>query len=100
MVSRRVFKTDRHDDFIKLEFIIREVHELFLEMAALVSQQEHLVTNIWTNMGAAGEDVKQGKEKLTLAERYQASSRKMKIVLAIVLALLIVIIIIILVTQI
>ena len=94
-----VVGTDRHDDFIKLEFVIRETHELFLEMAALVSQQEDLVSNIWKNMGDAVGDVKSGNAKLTRAEWYKTSARKKKIILAVILAVLLLFIILILVWE-
>ena len=31
--------SDRHDEFLKLERSIREVHDLFVELGALVMQQ-------------------------------------------------------------
>ena len=76
--------------------VIREVHELYLEMAALVLQQQDLVTNIWENMGTAEDYAKEGNENLTKAEHYQISARKMKIILAVILAVLILIVILIL----
>ena len=88
--------TDRHDDFIKLELVIREVHELFLEMAALVSQQEDLVSNIWENLGNAEVDVKVGAKQLNKAEGYKTSARKKKIILAVILVVVFIIIILIL----
>ena len=91
--------TDRHDDFIKLERAIREIHELFLEMSALVSQQDNLITNIWQNMENAQCDVESGKQHLSKAEQHQKSARKMKIILAIVLAVIILIIAIALVCE-
>ena len=87
--------TDRHDDFIKLEFVIRETHNLFLEMAALVSQQEDLVSNIWKNMGDAVGDVNRGNAKLSRAEEYKTSAKKKKIILAVILSVLLLIIILI-----
>ena len=91
--------TDRHDDFIKLEFVIRETHELFLEMAALVSQQDDLLSNIWQNMGDAVGNVGSGREKLTRAEWYKTSARKKKIILAIILSVLLLLIILIIVWE-
>ena len=91
-----LFDADRHDDFIKLEFVIREIHELFLEMAALVSQQEDLVSNISANMGTAFDDVRVGAEQLHKAEWYKTSARKKKIILAVILAVLLLIIVLIL----
>ena len=94
-----VVGTDRHDDFIKLEFVIRETHSLFLEMAALVSQQEDLVSDIWKNLGNAVGDVESGNAKLNRAEGYKISAGKKKIILAAILSVLLLIVILIIVWE-
>ena len=96
MHSPLKINTDRHADFIKLELTIREAYELFTEMAALVSQQEDIVSNIWRDLENANDDVKEGAGQLNKAEWYQTSARKNKIILAAVLSLLILIVILIL----
>ena len=90
---------DRRDDLIKLEAVIREIHDLFLEMAALVSQQEDLVSSIWQNIGAGVDDVKEGRTQLNDAVWYKTSARKKKIILVAILTALLLIIILILVLE-
>ena len=79
-----------------MELTIREAYELFTEMAALVSQQEDIVSNIWRDLENANDDVREGAGQLNKAEWYQTSARKNKIILAAVLSLLILIVILIL----
>ena len=94
-----VVSTDRHADFVKLEFVIRETHDLFLEMAALVAQQEELVSNIWANMGDAVGDFRSGNANLKKAEWYKTSARKNKIILAVILSVLLLVIVLIIVWE-
>ena len=49
-------------------------------MAALVSQQEDIVSNIWRDLENANDDVKEGAGQLNKAEWYQTSARKNKII--------------------
>ena len=94
-----VVPTDRHADFIRLEYVIRETHDLFLEMAALVAQQEELVSNIWENLGAAVGDFRSGNANLKKAEWYKTSARKNKIILAVILSVLLLVIVLIIVWE-
>jgi len=90
---------DRRDDLIKLEIAIGEIHDLFLEMAALVAQQEDLVCNIWQNIGTGIDDVKEGRTRLNDAVWYKTSARKKKILLVAILTSLIIVVILILVWE-
>ena len=84
---------------IKLENAIGEIHDLFLEMAALVAQQEDLVSNIWQNIGTGIDDVKEGRTRLNDAVWYKTSARKKKILLVAILTSLIIVVILILVWE-
>lgn len=90
---------DRRDDLIKLEIVIREIYDLFLEMAALIAQQEDLVSNIWQTIGAGVDDVKEGRTQLNDAVWYKASAMKKKIFLVAIFTLLIIVVILILVWE-
>ena len=84
---------------IKLEMAIYEIHDLFLEMGALVSQQEELVSNIWQNIGTGVDVITQGRTKLNDAVWYKTAARKKKIVLLFIFIALLIVVILILVLE-
>ena len=55
---------DRHDEFIKLERSIKEVHDMFIEIGNLVTTQGETVENIMQNVMRAEEDVERGRDHL------------------------------------
>ncbi|XP_069789665.1 syntaxin-2-like isoform X2 [Narcine bancroftii] len=66
----------RHKDIIKLEASIRELHDMFVDMAMLVEQQGEMVNNIETNVVNATEYVERAKEETKKAMRYQSKARR------------------------
>lgn len=87
---------DRHDEFLKLERSIREVHDLFIELGALVTQQGEMINNIAYNVEQATEKVEKGRKDLSDAERHQRSARRKKVICAaiIIVAVLILLLVI------
>ncbi|PSS10285.1 Syntaxin-124 like [Actinidia chinensis var. chinensis] len=82
---------ERHDAVKEIEKNLLELHQVFLDMAALVEAQGHQLNNIESHMAHASSFVKWGTEQLQEARVYQKSSRKwmcIGIVLGIVLLLL------------
>lgn len=69
----------RHADIIKLENSIRELHDMFMDMAMLVESQGELVDTIQYNVENSVDAVLEGKGELTLAEEYQKKARQKKI---------------------
>ncbi|KJE96279.1 syntaxin 1.1 [Capsaspora owczarzaki ATCC 30864] len=84
---------DRHKDIVKLEKSIRELHELFLDMAILVEQQGEMIDRIEFNVGQAADHVAESKKELKHAARYQGKARRKKIMIVILLIIAILIII-------
>jgi len=83
---------ERHQDILKLERQIREVFELFRDLAALVELQQESLDIIETRISSAKNYTEQGEEQLKEAEKYQSSARKKQcILIAIVVAILVVI---------
>ena len=78
---------------MKLEQSIREVHELFLELSGLVSQQGELVNSIAYNVELADDKVEQGTEQLKDAERHQGAGRRKKLICSLILFVVIVVIV-------
>ncbi|XP_045475452.1 syntaxin-1A-like isoform X2 [Harmonia axyridis] len=83
----------RHADIIKLENSIRELHDMFMDMAMLVENQGDLVDRIEYHVGQAENHVVSGRSELKTAAIYQTKARKKKILLIICLVIAIIILI-------
>merc|ERR1712183_556123 len=89
----------RHNDIMKLETSIRELHNMFMDMAMMVEQQGEMINQIEYNVANAGDYVEQAKEETKKAVHYQSSARRKKIILGAIVLVVLAIIIIIIVTQ-
>ncbi|XP_044754595.1 syntaxin-1A-like isoform X2 [Coccinella septempunctata] len=83
----------RHADIIKLENSIRELHDMFMDMAMLVENQGELVDRIEYHVSQAENHVTTGRTELKVAHEYQTKARKKKILLIICLVIAIIILI-------
>ncbi|XP_058126397.1 syntaxin-1A isoform X2 [Anopheles ziemanni] len=89
----------RHADIIKLENSIRELHDMFMDMAMLVESQGEMVDRIEYHVESSRDHVTTGQQELVQAVKYMAKARKKKVMIAVCLSItLLVIIIIIFVT--
>jgi len=84
---------NKHRDILKLEQSIKELHQLFLEVAILVEAQGELIDQIEYNVSKSVAYTKQAVQELQAAKKSQKKSRKMMCCM-IVIGLIIVIIII------
>ncbi|XP_059193956.1 syntaxin-2 isoform X2 [Centropristis striata] len=82
----------RHQDIMRLESSIRELHAMFMDMAMLVETQGDMVNNIETNVSNAAEYICSAKEETKKAVRYQKKSRRKYIILAFALLILLAVI--------
>uniref|UniRef100_A0A672ZJF6 Syntaxin 2b n=1 Tax=Sphaeramia orbicularis TaxID=375764 RepID=A0A672ZJF6_9TELE len=82
----------RHQDIMRLETSIRELHAMFMDMAMLVETQGDMVNNIEKNVSNAAEYICRAKEETKKAVRYQKKSRRKYIILAFALLILIAVI--------
>lgn len=84
----------RHADIIKLENSIRELHDMFMDMAMLVESQGELIDSIQYNVENSADAVLVGKGDLHMAEDYQRSARQKKIyiIICLLIALLVLIV--------
>ncbi|KAM4745265.1 syntaxin-2 [Anableps anableps] len=78
----------RHQDIMRLESSIRELHAMFMDMAMLVETQGDMVNNIENNVSNAAEYIYRAKEETKKAVRYQKKSRRKYIILAFALLIL------------
>lgn len=66
----------RHNDILKLEKSLKELHDLFLEMAMLVESQGEVVDRIENHVTGTQDYVVKAQEQLKQAEVLQTKARK------------------------
>ncbi|CAH8511974.1 unnamed protein product [Schistosoma turkestanicum] len=71
----------RHEDIMKLEKSIRELHDLFVDMAALIETQGELVDRIDINVKQTQDYVAEARQETKKAVIYKKKSRKKMIIL-------------------
>lgn len=81
----------RHDEILKLERSIRDLHDMFQYLAMEVEAQGEMVNRIETNINQSANYVEKAKENTEKAVTYQQKARKKKIWIAICLAILLII---------
>ncbi|XP_049815578.1 syntaxin-1A isoform X2 [Schistocerca nitens] len=86
----------RHADIIKLENSIRELHDMFMDMAMLVESQGEMIDRIEYHVEHAVDYVQTATQDTKKALRYQSKARRKKILLIICLVVVAIILIIIL----
>ncbi|XP_056319315.1 syntaxin-2 isoform X1 [Danio aesculapii] len=74
----------RHQDILRLESSIKELHDMFVDMAMLVETQGEMIDNIEKNVHNAVEYVGQAKVETKKAVRYQTRARRKHIILALI----------------
>ncbi|KAA8581239.1 hypothetical protein FQN60_002820 [Etheostoma spectabile] len=89
----------RHDEILKLERSIRDLHDMFQYLAMEVEAQGEMVNRIETNIKDSVNYVEKAKENTEKAVTYQQKARKKKLWIAICCAILLLILIISLVTT-
>ncbi|XP_076107275.1 syntaxin isoform X2 [Mytilus galloprovincialis] len=73
----------RHNDIIKLENSIRELHDMFMDMAMLVEQQGEMIDRIEYNVEQAVDYIETAKMDTKKAVKYQSKARR-KLIMIIV----------------
>jgi len=84
---------DRHKDIVKLENSIRELHQLFVDMATMVDSQGELLDVIEHNVAEGLDYVKKGTGELVKAREYQRSANKKKLMIGACCVILLLVII-------
>jgi len=83
----------RHADIIKLETSIKELHDMFMDMAMLVESQGEMIDRIEYHVEHAVDYVQTATQDTKKALKYQSKARRMLIVVGSVSAVLIIILI-------
>ncbi|XP_072271828.1 syntaxin-2 isoform X1 [Pyxicephalus adspersus] len=73
----------RHKDIMKLESSIRELHDMFMDIAMLVETQGEMINNIEKNVENAADYIEHAKEETKKAVKYQSKSRRKQWIIAI-----------------
>ncbi|XP_075251281.1 syntaxin-1A-like isoform X4 [Convolutriloba macropyga] len=71
----------RHQEILKLENSIKELHDMFMDMAMLVESQGDMIERIEYNVGQSVVAVKKANVELVSAIKYQKSSRKKQVMI-------------------
>ncbi|VDP40454.1 unnamed protein product [Schistosoma margrebowiei] len=66
----------RHQDIMKLEKSIKELHDMFMDMAMLVESQGEMIDRIEYNVEQAVDYIESAKADTKKAVKYQSSARK------------------------
>lgn len=82
----------RHDEILKLERSIRDLHDMFQYLAMEVEAQGEMVNRIESNINQSTNYVEKAKDNTQKAVTYNQRARKKKLWIAICLAILILII--------
>ncbi|XP_064461020.1 syntaxin-1A-like isoform X2 [Ornithodoros turicata] len=81
----------RHHDIIKLEKSIRELHDMFMDMAMLVESQGEMVDRIEYHVKNASAYVDTATQETRRAVRYQSKARKKKVIIIVLLVVVVLI---------
>jgi syntaxin 1B/2/3 len=84
---------ERHGAVVEVERSLRELHQVFLDMAALVEAQGHQLNDIESHVARASSFVLRGAVELEAAREYQRSGRKWACVAVVAGAVLVVVIV-------
>nr|XP_020450307.1 syntaxin-3 isoform X2 [Monopterus albus] len=78
----------RHKDIVRLESSIKELHDMFVDIAMLVESQGDIIDNIELNVSKSVDHITVAKEQTKKAVRYQTKARK-KVVIIVVIVLIV-----------
>jgi t-SNARE complex subunit (syntaxin) len=79
----------RHADILKLEASIKELDQLFIDLAMLVRRQSGVLDDIESNVRQAWEHIEVAKDRMRDASLYQRKSKKKRYILLSILIILV-----------
>ncbi|GAV01090.1 hypothetical protein RvY_11857-1 [Ramazzottius varieornatus] len=82
----------RHEDIIKLESSIKELKEMFCDMAMLVESQGELIDRVEYNVQQSVDYIETAKQDTKKAVKYQSQARRKKLFLIILLIVILVVV--------
>lgn len=82
---------DRHRDILAIEASVRELNQLFVDMAVMVDTQGVILDHVEDNVNAAVLNTKEGTEHMGKAVKEQKKSRKKMYIIIIILVVIVVV---------
>lgn len=82
----------RHKDIVRLESSIKELHDMFVDIAMLVESQGDMVENIEQNISKSVDHIIAAKEQTKKAVRYQTKARKKLVIIIVIVVILVIIV--------
>lgn len=78
----------RHKDIVRLESSIKELHDMFVDIAMLVENQGEMLDNIELNVMHTVDHVEKARDETKRAVKYQGQARKKLIIIIVVVVVL------------
>uniref|UniRef100_A0A8C0WY34 Syntaxin-3 n=1 Tax=Castor canadensis TaxID=51338 RepID=A0A8C0WY34_CASCN len=78
----------RHKDIVRLESSIKELHDMFMDIAMLVENQGEMLDNIELNVMHTVDHVEKARDETKRAVKYQGQARKKLIIIIVVVVVL------------
>ncbi|XP_027435650.1 syntaxin-3-like [Zalophus californianus] len=78
----------RHKDIVRLESSIKELHDVFMDIAMLVENQGEMLDNIELNVMHTVDHVEKAREEMKRAMKYQGQAWKKLIIIIVVVVVL------------
>uniref|UniRef100_A0A8C8WS40 Syntaxin-3 n=1 Tax=Panthera leo TaxID=9689 RepID=A0A8C8WS40_PANLE len=78
----------RHKDIVRLESSIKELHDMFVDIAMLVENQGEMLDNIELNVMHTVDHVEKAREETKRAVKYQGQARKKLIIIIVLVVVL------------
>lgn len=78
----------RHKDIVRLESSIKELHDMFVDIAMLVESQGDSIDNIEQNVSKSEDHITEAREQTKKAIRHQGKARKKMVIIVVVVVVL------------
>ncbi|XP_046301625.1 syntaxin-3 isoform X3 [Marmota monax] len=78
----------RHKDIVRLESSIKELHDMFMDIAMLVENQGEMLDNIELNVMHTVDHVEKARDETKRAVKYQGQARKKLIIIIVIVVVL------------
>ncbi|XP_046904133.1 syntaxin-3a [Hypomesus transpacificus] len=78
----------RHKDIVRLESSIKELHDMFIDIAMLVESQGEIVNNIEIQVSKSVDHIAVAKSETKKAIKYQSKARKKQMIIAVIVVVL------------
>uniref|UniRef100_A0A3P9JMR7 Syntaxin-3 n=1 Tax=Oryzias latipes TaxID=8090 RepID=A0A3P9JMR7_ORYLA len=82
----------RHKDIVRLESSIKELHDMFVDIAMLVESQGDVIDNIEKNVSQSVDHIVEAREQTKKAVRYQTKARKKMVIIVVIVVILLAVI--------